>query len=142
MYINSTTINETYQGCRLGRHENKGGAIAVPGFLATAHVFSRRKIERQREFVICALKKLPKNIRRSSGCTGVPWITARHVVQQDKEYSLDVIDRLLAMSVALELVTVVHPEDSVTDLAYIIIEDERAKKISRSNREYRNAIWD
>lgn len=142
MYINSTTINETYHRCRLRRHESIAGAISVPGFLSTAHVFSRKKLEQQREFVICALKKLPKNIRRSSGCTGVPWITARHIVKQDRDYSLDVMDCLLAMAVALELVTIIHPENSMTDLAYIIIEDERARNISRSNKEYKNAIWD
>ncbi|MBQ8888221.1 MAG: hypothetical protein IJY59_01880 [Bacteroidaceae bacterium] len=141
MYINPTTINETYDRCKLRRHESIAGAISVPGFLSTAHVFSRKKVEQQREFIVCALKKLPRNIRRSNGCTGVPWIIARHVVAQDRSYSLEVIDKLLAMAVSIELVTVVFPEDSATDVAYIVIEDERAMKISRANKEYKNAIW-
>lgn len=140
--LTPTNINERYDSCRIRRHENRSEAIAVPGFMATPHAFNRKKLAECRLFVIRALKLLPRNIRRSAGCKGVPWFTARHIMSQDKDFGLDVVDRLLAMAVALDLVTVVHPEGAVSDVAYIIIEDLTAIRICRTNREYRAAKWE
>lgn len=137
-----TQINETYDYCRLRRHETKEEVVAVPGFMVTPHAFRKNKLEASRLFVIRALKLLPKNIRRSNGCQGVPWFTARHIAKQDKNYGLEVIDRLLAMAVGLGLVTVVHPEGAVSDVAYIIIEDLTAARLCRTRREYSAARWE
>lgn len=140
--LNPTNINEKYDYCRVRRHESRTEAIAVPGFMATPHAFRRSRLQQCRLFVIRALKILPKNIRRSAGCTGVPWFMSRHIVSQDKDYGLEVMDKLLAMAVALELVTVVHPEKSATDVAYIIIEDLTAIRTCKTNGEYRAAKWE
>ena len=138
----TTQINETYDYCRLRKHETKAEVVAVPGFMSTPHAFRKNRLEASRLFVIRALKLLPKNIRRSCGCQGVPWFTARHIAKQDKDYGLEVIDRLLAMAVGLGLVTVVHPEKAVSDVAYIIIEDLTASRICKTRREYSAAKWE
>ena len=140
--LTTTNINETYDYCRLRRHETKAEVVAVPGFMATPHAFRKNKLEASRLFVIRALKLLPKNIRRSAGCPGVPWFTARHIVSQDKDFGLEVIDKLLAMAVGLGLVTVGHPEGAVSDVAYIIIEDLNAARVCRTRREYKSAKWE
>ena len=140
--LTPTTINEKYEECRLRKHERRDTAIAVPGFMATTHAFRKAKLESTRLFVIGALKLLPRNIRRSNGCEGVPWFTARHIVSQDKDYGLEVVDRLLAMAVGLGLVTVVHPEGIPADTAYIIIEDLSIIRACKMRREYRQARWE
>lgn len=142
MKITSTTINETYLSCCIRRHENRSGAIAVPPFLSTAHAFSRRRLEDRASFVICALKKLSKTLRRSNGCEGLPWIVARHFVAQDLDYQLDVVDRLLAMAVALDMVTAFIPENAPSDMLYIIIEDVRIIRQCKINKSIKGAIWD
>lgn len=140
--LTPTTINERYEECRLRKHERRDTAIAVPGFMATPHAFRKAKLESCRLFVIGALKMLPKSIRRSAGCEGVPWFLARRIVSQDKDYALDVVDRLLAMAVGLGLVTVVHPEGAASDVAYIVIEDLNIKRTCRMRKEYRAAKWE
>ena len=141
MTINPTTINEHYDTCRVRRHESRADAVSVPPFLSTAHAFNRRKLVKEKAFVICALKKLPKTLRRSNGCTGQPWIVARHILSQDKDYSLDVVDRLLAMAVGLEMVTVTRPENAPSDMPYIIIEDERIIRRCKQVRDQKGATW-
>lgn len=141
MNISTTTINETYEACRCRRHDKQTEAVAVPPFLATSHAFNLRKLERKSSFVVCALKKLPKTLRRSNGCTGQPWIVARHIHSQEKDYSLDVIDRLLSMAVGLGMVTATIPEGAPSDMKYITIEDERIIRQCRQNRDYRGAKW-
>lgn len=140
--LTSTNINEKYDYCRMRRHDDKSEAIAVPGFMSTSHAFRKSKLQQCRLFVIHALKMLPRNIRRSTGCKGVPWFLARRVVSQDKEYGLEVVDKLLAMAVALGLVTVVHPDDCAADVSYIIIEDLTAIRICKTQKEYRAAKWE
>lgn len=142
MKISTTTINETYEACRLRRHDKQAEAVAVPPFLATPHAFHRRKLERQSTFVVCALKKLPKTLRRSNGCTGQPWIVARHILSQEKDYSLEVVDRLLAMAIGLGMVTATVPEGAASDMPYIIIEDERIIRSCKQSRDYRGARWE
>ena len=90
-------------------------------------MLSKKRLERNASFIICALKKLPKTLRRSNGCEGQPWIVSRHILSQDKDYALDVMDRLLAMAVGLDMVTVSIPEGAPSDMPYIIIEDERIR---------------
>ena len=141
MTINPTTINEHYASCRIRRHESRADVVAVPPFLATAHAFSKRRLARENAFVICALKKLPKTLRRSNGCTGQPWIVARHILSQGKDYSLDVVDRLLAMAVGLEMVTVTRPENAPSDMPYITIEDERIIRRCKQVRDQKGATW-
>ena len=140
--ITPTTINERYDECRLRKHERMDTAIAVPGFMSTSHVFRKTKLESNRLFVISVLKMLPKSIRRSAGCEGVPWFIARRIVSQDKDYGLDVVDKILAMGVALGLVTVIHPEGIATDTGYIIIEDLSAIRMCKIRKEYRQAKWE
>lgn len=141
MIITPTAINETYERCRLRRHESRSEAVAVRPFLATSHVFHRRRLERNASFIICVLKKLPKTLRRSNGCEGQPWIVSRHILSQDKDYALDVMDRLLAMAVGLDIVTVSIPEGAPSDMPYIIIEDDRIIRQCRQSRDYRGAKW-
>lgn len=141
MTINPTTINEHYESCRIRRHESRAEAVAVRPFLATAHAFHRKRLERQTAFIICALKKLPRTLRRSNGCTGQPWIVARHIFSQEKDYSLDVVDRLLAMAVGLDMVTAIVPEGASSDLPYIVIEDERIIRQCKMRLDRRGAIW-
>lgn len=141
MIITPTAINETYERCRLRRHESRSEAVAVRPFLATSHVFHRRRLERNASFIICVLKKLPKTLRRSNGCEGQPWIVSRHILSQDKDYALDVMDRLLAMAVGLDIVTVSIPEGAPSDMKYIIIEDDRIIRQCRQSRDYRGAKW-
>lgn len=141
MIITPTAINETYERCRLRRHESQSEAVAVRPFLSTSHVFHRRRLERNASFIICALKKLPKTLRRSNGCEGQPWIVSRHILSQDKDYALDVMDRLLAMAVGLDMVTVSIPEGAPSDMPYIIIEDERIIRQCKLTRSQKGAIW-
>ena len=142
MKISTTTINETYEACRCRRHDKQTEAVAVPPFLSTPHAFNRHKLERQSTFVVCALKKLSKTLRRSNGCTGLPWIVARHIHSQQKDYPLEVVDRLLSMAVGLGMVTTSVPEGAPSDMKYIIIEDERIVRQCRQSRDYRGARWE
>ena len=141
MIITPTAINEAYERCRIRRHESRAEAVSVTPFLSTPHAFNRKKLERQASFVICALKKLPKTLRRSNGSKGQPWIVARHISSQEKDYSLDVMDRLLAMAVGLEMVSVHIPEGAPSDMMYIIIEDIRIIRQCKVANNYRGAIW-
>ena len=141
MIINPTTINEAYESCRVRRHETRAETVAVRPFLATSHVFNRKKLQRQASLVICGLKKLPKTLRRSNGCEGQPWIMARFVHSQEIEYPLDVIDRLLAMAVGLDMVSANVPEGAPSDMLYIIIEDIRITRQCKLTHNYRGAIW-
>lgn len=140
--ITTTAINGKYDYCRLRRHEKRAHCIAVPGFMGTPHVFHKARLDRITLFVIDALKMLPKNIRRSAGCTGVPWFLARHIVMQDQDYGLDVVDRLLSMAAALGVVTVVEHEGAPSDVSYIIIEDLSAIRTCQMMKEYRHAKWE
>lgn len=140
--ITTTAINGKYDQCRLRRHEKRAQCIAVPGFMGTPHVFHKARLEKNTLFVIDALKMLPKNIRRSAGCTGVPWFLARRIVMQGQDYGLDVVDRLLSMAVALGVVTVVEHEGAPSDVAYIIIEDLSAIRTCQMMKEYRHAKWE
>ena len=140
MIITTTAINETYESCRLRRHE-KADSVAVCPFLSSAHTFSRKRLERKASFIICALKKLPKALRRSNGCDGQPWIVSRHIVSQGKDYALDVMDRLLAMAVGLDMVSVCIPEGAPSDMPYIVIEDERIIRQCKLTRSLKGAIW-
>lgn len=140
--ITTTAINGMYDYCRLRRHENRAQCIAVPGFMGVPHAFHKARLEKSMFFVINALKMLPRNIRRSAGCTGVPWFLARRIVMQDQDYGLDVVDRLLSMAVALGVVTVVEHEGAPCDVAYIIIEDLSAIRTCQMMKEYRRAKWE
>lgn len=141
MVITPIAINETYENCRLRRHESKSESVAVRPFLSTSHAFNKRRLEKNASFIICALKKLPKTLRRSNGCEGQPWIVSRHILSQDKDYALDVIDRLLAMAVGLDMITVTIPEGAPSDIPYIIIEDERIIRQCKSLHNRKGAIW-
>ena len=141
MIITPTAINETYERCRLRRHESRSEAVAVRPFLAISHAFHRRRLERNASFIICALKKLPKTLRRSNGCEGQPWIVSRHILSQDKDYALDVMDRLLAMAVGLDMITVIIPEGAPSDMPYIIIEDERIILQCKTIHNQKGATW-
>lgn len=140
--LTSAAINEAYERCRIRKHENRKEAVAVPGFLTVAHAFNRLRLSSQSSFVLSSIKKLSKTLRRSNGCQGAPWIVARHIMEQDKDYPLDVTDKLLAMAQALEYISVVHPEGAVNDMAYIIIEDDRCRKECLIRKDYRRAKWD
>lgn len=141
MIISPTTINETYERCRARRHESLSEGISVPPFLATPHAFNKRKLNKKRTFIVCALKKLPKTLRRSNGCMGQPWIVARHIFEQEKDYSLDVVDRLLAMAVALDMVSASIPDGAPSDMLHIIIEDIRITRQCKASRDQRGATW-
>ena len=141
MIITPTAINETYESCRLRRHESRTETIAVRPFLATSHAFHKKRLARSASFVICALKKLPKTLRRSCGCEGQPWIVSRHILSQDKDYALDVMDRLLAMAVGLDMVSVSIPEGAPSDMPYIVIEDERIIRQCKLTRNIKGTIW-
>lgn len=141
MVITPTAINDNYDRCRLHRHESRADAIAVRPFLATSHAFHRKRLDRTASFVICALKKLPKTLRRSNGCEGQPWIVSRHILSQEKDYALDVMDRLLSMAVGLDMVTVTIPEGAPSDMPYIIIEDERIIRHCKLNGNQKGAVW-
>lgn len=140
--ITPTAINEAYESCRIRKHESRENAISVPGFMATSHAFSRKRLSSCAGFILGAIKKLPKTLRKSNGCTGQPWIIARRIVSQDKDYPLEVTDKLLSMAVALDYITATHPEGAVTDIFYIIIEDERCRKECMIQKDYRKAKWD
>lgn len=141
MIISPTSINENYEACCVRRHSSRDEVIAVRPFLSNSHVFNKQKLEKRTAFVICAIKKLPKTLRRSNGCSGQPWIVARHILSQDKEYSLDVLDKLLAMAVGLNMVTVIIPEGAPSDMPYIIIEDERIIRQCKLVRNYKGTLW-
>lgn len=141
MIITPTAINETYESCRLRRHESRTEAVSVYPFMATSHAFHKKRLARSESFIICALKKLPKTLRRSNGCEGQPWIVSRHILSQDKDYALDVMDRLLAMAVGLDMVTVVIPEGAPSDIPHIIIEDERIIRHCKTTHNRKGAIW-
>lgn len=141
MIITPTAINETYESCRLRRHESRTEAIAVRPFLATSHAFHKKRLARSASFIICALKKLPKTLRRSCGCEGQPWIVSRHILSQDKDYALDAMDRLLAMAVGLDMVSVSIPEGAPSDMPYIVIEDERIIRQCKLTRNIKGTIW-
>lgn len=141
MIITPTAINETYGRCHLRRHESRAEAVSVRPFLATSHAFHKKRLEKNASFIICALKKLPKTLRRSNGCEGQPWIVSRHILSQDKEYGLDVMDRLLSMAVGLDMVTVSIPECAPSDMPYIIIEDERIIRQCKLTHSQKGAIW-
>ena len=141
-YVTSTNINEVYKTCLRRRTDYASTAVTYPGFMATPHTFDQRRLERESGFVLCALKKLPASLRRSNGCTGLPWFTARRLEKHAIDIDLDVTDRLLSMAAALDFITVVHPEDAVCDVAYIIIEDIRLKRKYRLKNDERRAKWD
>ena len=142
MNISPTSINETYESCRIRRHESRSESVAVRPLLSTSHAFNKKRLQKSAPFVVCALKKLPKTLRRSNGCEGQPWIVSRHILSQDKEYAIDVMDRLLAMAVGLDMVTVLIPEGAPSDLPYIIIEDERIIKQCKLARRYKGTVWE
>ena len=142
MTINPTTINEAYESCRIRRHESRSEAVASVPFLSMSHAFNKKRLERKRAFIICALKKLPKTLRRSNGCEGQPWIVARHIISQDREYSLDVMDKLLAMAAGLGMVTANIPEGAPSDMLYIVIEDTRIIRQCKQKRDQKGAAWE
>lgn len=142
MIISTTSINETYQSCRLGRHESRKDTVVVPPFLTDAHAFSLSRLKKQVGFLVCALKMLPKTLRRSNGCSGQPWIEARHVPAMGNDIGLDVTDRLLAMAAALEMVSVIRPENAPSDMPYIVIEDERIIRMSKMSGHRKGALWE
>lgn len=140
--ICSTAINEKYEECRLRKHDKKDSSVSVPGFMGTTHLFRNPKLEQSLLFVIEALKQLPKHLRRSAGCEGEPWFTARHVTSQEMPYELEVVDKLLSMAAGLGLVSVTHPEWLSADTAFIIIEDLTAIRTCKVRKEYRHHKWE
>lgn len=141
-YVTSTNINEVYESCRIRKREKPEVSVTFQGFMSTTHCFNSKRLERAADFVLCALKKLPKSLRRSQGCTGLPWFTARHLETQGIDFDLEVTDRLLSMAAALDFISIVRPEDAVCDVTYIIIEDIRLKRKYSLKKDERRAKWD
>lgn len=142
-HITSTNINEVYEYCRCKRKGASSIAVTTPGFMATTHTFDQRRLEESEGYVLSVLKQLPKEFRRSSGCTGLPWFNARHLAKHDVMCYLEVADRLLSMAAALNLITVLAPPEGVPcDVAYIIIEDIKLKRKYRLRKDERRSRWD
>lgn len=146
MYINSITINETYNACQLGRRHSGKECISVNGFTHSAHLFSKQHLIQRQSFIICALKRLPKTLRRSMTDKGAPWITARRHGTGNEEFAMDTTEKLLAMGIALDIVSVLPSPITDTDVPYIIIEDLRCRRDQLAREGIRpsvkNATWD
>lgn len=146
MYINSLTINETYKACQLRRRDSSKECISVNGFTHQAHLFNKSRLYQYQSFIICALKRLPKTLRRSLTDKGVPWITARRHGTDNEIFAMDTTEKLLAMGIALDIVSVVPSSVIDTDVPYVIIEDLRCRREQLAREGIRpsakNARWD
>lgn len=146
MYINPITINETYNVCLLRRHEPDKECISVNGFTCRAHLFNKFRLRGKESFIICALKRLPRILRRSVTDKGAPWITARRHDTDDSIYTLDTTEKLLSMGIALGIISVLSSAIQTTDVPYIIIEDLRCRREQLAREGLRpsvkNATWD
>lgn len=121
MFISSINISTAYNQCITKRRE---GAIEVMGMMGRSYLFDNSALLREYPKILIALKWLPREMRRSHGCTGLPWIFGRKDRTGLEWLMLETLDKLIALGIALELITVTHP-DSATDIPYIIIEDCR-----------------
>lgn len=146
MYINSITINETYNYCKLNRHETDKECISVNGFTMRAHLFNKSRLYQKQSFIICALKRMPRTLRRSITDKGAPWITARNHGIDNGLMAMDTTEKILSMGIALGIVTVLPSSISSTDVPYIIIEDIRSRReqLARNGERpsSKNAKWD
>lgn len=146
MYINSLTINETYKACQLRRRSSSKECISVNGFTNRVHLFDKSRLYHYQSFIICGLKRLPKTLRRSLTDKGAPWITARWHGTDNEMFAMDTTEKLLAMGIALDIVSVFPSSVADTDVPYIIIEDLRCRREQLAREGIRpsakNATWD
>ena len=142
-HVTSTNINEVYERCRKRRNDKSSVTVSFQGFMSTTHHFSQQRLEEAEPFILCALKQLPKELRRSKGCAGLPWFTARHFSKYNTTCFLEVADRLLSMAAVLDFITVLSPPANIPcDALYIIIEDIKLKRKYRMQKNERRAKWD
>lgn len=125
MNISSSVINQIYARCLLKRKEAAHSNITVPGLRESAHTFHKDRLQAEYSSILSAIKKLPRKMLRSNNPGGAPWIAARSYGSGYDGCTLDTMEKLVAMGIALNIIRIVKTEQPVSDVPNIVIDDER-----------------
>lgn len=131
MVVTSVTVNSIYLHCLLSKKEAREECIRVAGFREGLHTFHSGRLNKEFSRIMCAIKKLPSEMLHSHNPEGIPWIYARSYGGEYGGCTLDTIERLLSMGIALDIVRIVNRTGSSCDIPYTVIDDDRLIRIEK-----------
>lgn len=119
------TISRIYTESLFRKGDPKEEEVCVPGFRTGIHAFHKKRIEGRFREIMCAIKKLPPSMLHSLNPQGEPWINARLGGGGYEGCSLDTIERLLVMGLALGVISIVDNDRTPCDMVYVTVSDDR-----------------
>lgn len=131
MISTSQTIRCVYSESLFRKGDPKEEEVCVPGFREGTHVFHRKRLASRFTEIMCAIKKLPPSMLHSRNPQGVPWITARFGGGEYEGCTLDTVERLLSMGVALGIVRMTGSGETPCDMAYVTVDNDRLYRIEK-----------
>lgn len=136
-------IRRIYEACLWKRGDLDGLRVTVNAVGGKTHTFhERRLLSYRKSLETMLLTHLPDRLKRSKGCTGLPWYTVRWDKDGQPIGSNEVVELLIALAVGAGLMTLdfrrIEGVEDVT--AYVVVEDGKMlfrRKVQESRRVMR-----
>lgn len=133
-------IQRIYDECLWKRGDLDGLRVQVAAVGGKTHTFHERRLKTyRRSLETMLLTHMPDRLKRSKGCTGLPWYAVRWDKNGHPIGSNEVVELLIALAVGAELMTLDFRRiEGVEGMhAYVVVEDGKIRfRRHREANEY------
>lgn len=135
------TVKDLYAKC--AARMDGVGTVRVEGISHRIHTFSSRAIDRHRDAIVRCLRMVNPALLRSRTDRPLPWVRARLGTDGEPWGELERVEQLVAMGIAIGVVTLVPVQNSAVDcMPSIVIENVRFARNERMERNrHRLGKW-
>ena len=122
------TINFNFYYCLLQEGEETEESISVAGMTSShAYVFHKGRLN-ERKFTLASLfMQLPRSMRVSAGCKGMPWIMLRRCPLYEG-CTLDSVEHVTIIGIAMGFIKQADNSDIPVAMQHVVVDDKEISK--------------